>query len=934
MTKIYLFLYLFTISLFTAQNTLNVKLNVTNFSGSGTPTHLTELQGNILFSGIRPRENGGNELWLYNTQTNRSSTVKNFKQGSDNYDNRIKSNIVKFNNKTYFVATENQDANNQLWESDGTTEGTKIVKHLYNSSYSNAVHKCFVMNNKLFIVTDYQLWSSDGTASGTIPLADINYNYKYYSFKGKVYYWQNFYDKDVLMVTDGSLEGTKVFKTFQRTNTSGAVNNGIITSQEYLYFVAKLNGVKSLWKTDGTEEGSQSIIPLELVTLKGEELDNKIVFYDESNKLWMSEGTAENTSAYKTLTSTVEGLFKYKNKIYVDTNQGFLKTDGTAENTFNHTFSADDDKLSYYTKSNEDNFLFLKSTVQYSSDVYIYDNTSPIKKLQYVRSYFLPDDFLEQGNNIYYSGYTDLSGNELYRFNTADKTETLVSDINFVFSSEPHAYLAVNDHLFYLATPSSQAGKQLFTRNIQSGETKRISNFTTSASSKRTEKVGDYYYAYDKFGTPGIYKSDGTAENTHLINPQGRIYDFFNFNDNSVIYITESNTHYTVYKLDNNSTVPIILVQRPVFSSGVYVSKTSHGAIINNTLYFSFFDENKHWSIWKTDGTPENTVKTIGFPYENLETLKILGTVNSKLIFYKSTNVEWGNYDIYSSDGTQANTEMIQSQTNRLSTYTENFEGKLYFLGTANPGMNLFSTDGTASGTKIVRSVGLGYFSTTSEYNLNNLLKKCGPNLFILNPDNKALWRSNGTTGGTYEISKNTTFDEMTCNKDYLYTTYFPEGGVPQILQSDGNRSNTKFFTPNIVGTNTETDEVHSLQKVAFKNIASDGTRIYFTGYGNKTDYHQYVVVDELPQYLSTNGDISSQSNIPIIYPNPSSDVINVKMTNNELIRKIEIIDATGKIVLTSLYEKNINIKKLTKSLYFVKIYTDSKIYTSKLLKK
>ena len=29
-----------------------------------------------------------------------------------------------------------------------------------------------------------------------------------------------------------------------------------------------------------------------------------------------------------------------------------------------------------------------------------------------------------------------------------------------------------------------------------------------------------------------------------------------------------------------------------------------------------------------------------------------------------------------------------------------------------------------------------------------------------------------------------------------------------------------------------------------------------------------------------------------------------------------------------------LHIKKLTKSLYFVKIYTDSKIYTSKLLKK
>ncbi|MGV8915347.1 MAG: T9SS type A sorting domain-containing protein [Kaistella sp.] len=70
------------------------------------------------------------------------------------------------------------------------------------------------------------------------------------------------------------------------------------------------------------------------------------------------------------------------------------------------------------------------------------------------------------------------------------------------------------------------------------------------------------------------------------------------------------------------------------------------------------------------------------------------------------------------------------------------------------------------------------------------------------------------------------------------------------------------------------------------------------------------------------------------MYPNPSVAEINVKTTNGELIKKIQIIDVSGKVVLTSLTEKNIDISKLNQSVYFVKIYTDSEIYTSKLIKK
>lgn len=919
MKKLYFFAAFFTIQLFFAQeNMVDVKLNIYNYGASSRPTRLTEFNGNILFSAFREERNGGNELWKHNIETDKSSIIKNYSQTPSSYITRIKSNIVKFNGKIYYIGTENGAANNQLWESDGTTIGTKLIKHLFNSSLGDTQKNLFIFNGKIFIVTDDQIWASDGTGSGTVLLTENRYNYKFFSLNNKLYFFQNSYENNVLMVTDGTTVGTKIFKSFEPTLTLNYTNDEIIVFQDHLYFIAKLNGTKSLWRSDGTEEGTNAFMPTSVNILRGETLPDKFVFYDDSNNLWSSDGTAANTSLYKTLPAVIQKMFTFKNDLYIDTAAEFYKTDGTAANTLVHNFTDNDATLNYYTQSSQKNYLFLKEQYEYNNDTYIWDGSATIPtKLNFAKSYTRATDYLEINNEVYYQGYSSKNGEEIYKYNFATKNEKLVTDINFVYDSRVTGYLKIDNNLFFSAVADSFPGqKQLFKKDLLTGETHQISNFTTEVTEgENSLKVGNYYYAYSYGTSLGFYRSDGSSENTQTIMMTGKIQGFFNFNDHAVIYLTRTNQKIHLYLLENNASEPVLLKEQAYTD---YLP-AANGAVINNELYFVFPDSNKHLSIWKTDGTAQNTVKRIEFPYDNLQQLKILGTTNSKVIFYKYTGAEYNKFQLYSSNGNIGDINLLSTLNAEPVDKTAVFKDKLFFLA----GSSLSSTDGTIAGTQSVRDVG--------PYNYNWLLfKNCGKNLYAM-LDN-SLWRTDGTAGGTMIIVSNMNPNEMVCHKDYLYTSTF---GKAQLFRTDGNRNKNIYINVNVKENNTQVDEQHEVLNVGFTDMYSDEKTIYFTGYGNKTDYQQYVVLNELPQYLATNESTELNKKFSIqIYPNPSVAEINVKTTNGELIKKIQIIDGSGKVVLTSLTEKNIDISKLNQSVYFVKIYTDSEIYTSKLIKK
>ena len=90
--------------------------------------------------------------------------------------------LVGVNNKLFFSGWD-ESHGHELWTSDGTSNGTVMVKDINPAGSGVDKHYSFdpknVANGKLFFPADdgkhgYELWQSDGTRKGTVMVQDIN----------------------------------------------------------------------------------------------------------------------------------------------------------------------------------------------------------------------------------------------------------------------------------------------------------------------------------------------------------------------------------------------------------------------------------------------------------------------------------------------------------------------------------------------------------------------------------------------------------------------------------------------------------------------------------------------------------------------------------------------------------------------------------------
>ena len=331
--KIKLFLvYILFLSIATkSQDLLNIEVKeVANTAGSN-PSFFTRLNNDLIFKIYRTNQMS-QEIWKYNLDSKNATVVKNFSLTEYTNPYAHSSNIITFQQKALFIGKdENNKSNRKLFSTDGTSQGTIVIKDLGPVNSSDDYYYLFLSpEGKLFFIFERNLWITDGTESGTKKLTDSSFYFndmKFSFIDNKLYFLWNPYTGVELWTSDGTEDGTKVVKTFAKDDYS--ISSHIVYNNK-IYFLAKdTDNKKYLWESDGTLENTNRKFEFNGNSLEGDVINGNMVFYNTNNEVFKSDGTLQNTVKIGTIDATITKVFKFKNQLYFDTATKFWRTDGT-----------------------------------------------------------------------------------------------------------------------------------------------------------------------------------------------------------------------------------------------------------------------------------------------------------------------------------------------------------------------------------------------------------------------------------------------------------------------------------------------------------------------------------------------------------------------------------------------------------------------------
>ncbi len=148
-------------------------------ANSSNITKMTELDGALLF--FADDGTNGVELWRSDGSSAGTTLVRDIRPGANdsfvrvtNYENDA---ITIFKGKGYFIADDGSNGV-ELWETDGTTTGTRLFKDISPGAGIGDPRNLVVVDDLMYFAADdgtsgRELWVTDGTREGTRQVEDI-----------------------------------------------------------------------------------------------------------------------------------------------------------------------------------------------------------------------------------------------------------------------------------------------------------------------------------------------------------------------------------------------------------------------------------------------------------------------------------------------------------------------------------------------------------------------------------------------------------------------------------------------------------------------------------------------------------------------------------------------------------------------------------------
>lgn len=482
-----------------------------------------------------------------------------------------------------------------------------------------------------------------------------------------------------------------------------------------------------------------------------------------------------------------------------------------------------------------------------------------------------------------------------------------------------------------------------------------------------------YFYAGYQF-----WQSDGTTAGTSVFLPSGYTNPKYFKVYNGKLYFTAENSTTGREICSTDGTIAGTSVLKDIYpgtNPSIDSQFDPHFTVFNNKLFFVANDGTNGFELWSTDGTTTGTslFKNIRVteseisPYNqgafkniSLYSLSPFKVSNNKMYFAANsdfTNQYGTTFRLFETDGTPNGTTQIDMPIPVNSGTTANFIQGIYGLTVVNTDLIVFGSTFVTSAGGSGTSVQSGIFkvdNTNQVTQLGTIIAFSGDSgsgsdteqgsmklfngeyYFIANGlpagSNLELWKMNPTTFQFTQVSNPAALSYIYFNDNNGYSKlllaqvwnsklYFVKatGSNGAIFATDGTLAGTTEVSKGAVNQQA-TSSILTVLKTSPTHFGSFTNGLYFGGSytaGTPSSLQRFYDANLSTQtYLSNNF---------IVYPNPTSNVINF---NSELIiTSISIFDILGKEILYKNGNSNnetIDISNLNSGIYFTKLFFEN----------
>jgi len=846
----------------------------------------------------------GDENFALTTEDDRSGTFK--------------STFVIIGENMFFTA-KSSASGDELYISDGTTAGTKMVKDINAGSADASPRYLVALNGKLYFQADdgshgVELWESDGTEAGTKMVADVYSGAESSApdmltvLDGKILFRATTVassadEKKWIHIYDPSTQGVTLLGEIQARSEGDAVIPRIQVDNKhnFAYFIGEPVGEnQEVFKTDGTPEGTGKIMDITPEALGSSNIqwlyvhDDSVLVWRQktprkyagadsvnyvahlSEQIWITDGTAENTRLLS----------------HFDKN---VATDGNGTNT-QFAFPVSWNGKLYFRADNGVNGVELCVSDLTTEGTYQVQDLNPGADASW------PEDF------AVYKGYLCFdanagNGNEGAEIRYLDDSDMTIKLMAYAWPGDDGSwskritafqYDGVDSLLYFVGNGPSTGGQELFVASAIGSQAELVYALDPAGSTPHNLRSWKNALYFTSVKVPRLFQYKFTVAPKLIA--EGKIFvDYSNMLDTFKINISISNAESLTNK---------VVKIEPADNTELFkISKTKEGSFgfdpvySGNTGIDSFYVIANH-KMMSPDGFKfEANLRVV---HLELDTLVIGGRAVLEPVFRNELiyHVDLGNEtdSITNSADTLGAFQSVFDQVYGLDAITGKNWGYVY---------SGWGWEGAGNKWNTMRETNYQEDATGLKYILD-----IDPGDYVVQIGWYENWGSR-----TQEVSANGEVkipEIVSLSSDYLVQEFDVSVDTDSLLLVfRSTNSNNAYF---------------SWFKVGKKCIDSD------------CDTKCFDPMCKLRTALYSGNPVSAQSEFNLsslkVYPNPANNSVNVALDPN-LFKSIQLIDMTGKTVLNTTVENSntrLGVSHLQNGIYFVKAIGEQGIKVQKLI--